>query len=151
MPIHAAAGLAHGMVLLDPDGEGARVQSRLRQPPPSLVVAVRAQLAAMVPDYVDELERCTARGDHWLHQNLSGQLLKVVYIGWFLAEGHLPPFPKRLPAWFARLGMDPAVVELERACWAAGSMTSSTDAVAALAELVLDRLRTAPLARPGPP
>lgn len=131
LPIYAASGLAHGVVLLDPTGKAKHLQDHLHRPPMRLAHSVRDQLEAALTDMLAELERCASRGDHWLHQNLAVQLLKIIYTGWFVAEGHLPPFPKRLPAWFERLAMDPAIVRLERACWESPELDSTTSAISA--------------------
>jgi hypothetical protein len=141
LPIYAASGLAHGAILLDPTGVAERAQDRLQHPPPRLVASVHDQLGTTLPPALAELQGCARRGDHWLHRNLTVQLLKIIYTGWFLAEGHLPPFPKRLSAWYERLGLDPAVIRLESACWQSSSLDATTSSVAAFGHRVLALLQ----------
>lgn len=143
LPLYAASGLAHGVVLLDPAGTAAGWQDRLRRPPARLVASVRDQLVATMPAILTELDGCARRGDHWLHHNLAVPLLKISYTGWFLAEGHLPPFPKRLPAWYEHLELDPSIIRLERACWSSASLDVATSAIAAFGHRVLAELETA--------
>lgn len=137
-PIHVAAGLAEGVMLLDCRGDGAAYQRQLQTPSPILVRRVTDQLGLSVPGYLEELRRSAARGHRWLFASLSGQLHRLIYLTWFLAEGHFPPFPKYLPEWFARFDMDIEIRHLEEECWAAATDPDEVEAIARLAHAVLD-------------
>lgn len=142
-PRYSASGLAHGTVLHDPDGLATNLQQQLQRPSPALRASTHDALTAALPIYLAELNKCADRQDHWLHQHLSSQLLKTTYTAWFVAEGHLPPFPKLLPAWHQRLGIDPRLIEFERRHWIASSLTASTSTLEALCRAVL-HLRSGP-------
>lgn len=45
LPIYAASGLAHGVVLLNPSADGGMRQETLRRPPSSLTASVHSHLA----------------------------------------------------------------------------------------------------------
>lgn len=50
--LYAVAGLAHGLVVHDPSGEAARLQSRLSRSAPMFVKAVRDGVRQALPDYL---------------------------------------------------------------------------------------------------
>lgn len=135
--LYSASGLAHGTVLYDPNGLATNLQQRLQQPSPALRASTRDALTAALPIYLAELNKCADRDDHWLHRHLSAQLLNTTYTAWFVAEGHLPPFPKLLPSWYQRLGIDLELIELERQHWIADSLTASTSTLESLCRAVL--------------
>jgi hypothetical protein len=92
-PLYAVAGLAHGLVVHDPSGEAARLQSRLSRPAPMFVKVVRDGVRQALPDYLRELRAATTRGDLWLHQKLLGELIRMEYVLLFAVAGHYCPFP----------------------------------------------------------
>jgi hypothetical protein len=137
LPIYVAAGLAESALLLDPSGLGAEHRLRVQTPADPLVSKVRQQLAAAAPAFVNELRRAAAGGNHWLHADLAVQLHKLINTAWFLAEGHYPPFPKYLPRWYERFGMDPEIQRLEAAYWEIGDPAEAAERLQALATAVL--------------
>jgi hypothetical protein len=139
MPVHVAAGLAHGLLLCDPRGAGTQLQARLQTPEPQLVEAVAQRLARAAPAFVKELTRARTRADLWLHDLLAVRWHKLIYTAWFLAEGHYPPFPKHLGQWMERLGMNEHARRLETYYWAApddeGRDAALADLAASVAQL----------------
>jgi hypothetical protein len=117
LPVYAAAGLAESVMLCDPTQAGTAYRERVRTPAPTVVDAVRRQLELVTPNYLKELDRASACDNRWLHSHLAVELHKLIYMAWFLSEGHYPPFPKYLPQWYERFGMDPAIRDLEAAFW----------------------------------
>ncbi len=137
-PLYAVAGLAHGLVVHDPSGEAARLQSRLSRPAPMFVKAVRDGVRQALPDYLRELRAATTRGDLWLHQKLLGELIRMEYVLLFAVAGHYCPFPKHLSAWLDRLGIEPSLVALDRDVWGAPTPEAQTQAAEDLAIALLD-------------
>lgn len=138
LPIYVAAGLAESKLLLDPTGLGTEHRSRVQTPAAQLVTKVRRQLEATAPGFVKELRRAAERDNRWLHANLAVQLHKLIYTAWFLFEGHYPPFPKYLPQWYERFGMDSEIQGLEATYWATRDPAEGTAAVESLAAAVLN-------------
>ncbi|RCK70430.1 hypothetical protein DT076_07240 [Desertihabitans brevis] len=138
MPVHVAAGLAQGVLLVDRAGDGEAVQRRAQEPGPRLVSVVLEQLDARAPDFLTELEKADAAGNRWLHDSLAVELHRLVYVAWFLAEGHHPPFFKHLPDWFERLSMDTDVRHLEASYWAVGDARTRRATLAELVSAVLE-------------
>ncbi|GAB2606566.1 hypothetical protein GCM10027269_73150 [Kribbella endophytica] len=138
LPIYVAAGLATSELLLDPSGLGAEQRLRAQTPAPALVTKVRQQLEAATPAFVKELRRAAEGGHLWLHADLAVQLHKLIYTAWFLAEGNYPPFPKYLPQWYERFGMDPEIRRLEAAYWTTRDPAEATEALQLLAVAVLE-------------
>ncbi|WP_114558173.1 hypothetical protein [Desertihabitans aurantiacus] len=136
-PIHVAAGLAQGVLLVDPAGEGEVIQQRLREPAPRLVQVVLEQLDARTPSFLTELQKAHDAGNLWLHDSLAVELHRLVYIAWFLAEGHHPPFLKHLPQWFETLDLNPDIQHLEATYWAVGDRGARRGALRELALAVL--------------
>jgi hypothetical protein len=143
LPIYVASGLAESHLLLDQAGLGAEYRSRVQVPAAALVAKVRHQLEVAVPGFVNELRRAADRENRWLHADLAVQLHKLIYTAWFVFEGHYPPFPKYLPQWYERFGMDREIQRLEARCWAARDPAESTAALESLAAAVVNL--------PGPP
>ncbi len=142
LPIYAASGLAESKLLLDPSGLGEAHRSRVQVPAPPLIENVRQRLeTAITPGFGKELYRAAELGNCWLHANLALQLHKLIYTAWFLFEGHYPPFPKYLPQWYERFGMDRELQELEATYWATADPVDAT--------AVLESLAAAVLALPG--
>lgn len=137
-PIHVAAGLAESVMLLDRRGEGTSRRLRVQSPSPILLRRVTAELGSSLSGFLNELHRSAARGHRWLYASLSGQLHRLIYLTWFLAEGHYPPFPKYLPHWFARFQMDTDIQRLEEDSWTAGSDADQATAMKRLAYAVLN-------------
>lgn len=138
LPIYVASGLAESELLLDPTGLGAEYRSRVQTPAPALVANVRRRLEAAVPGFVNELRRSAEREDRWLHAHLAVQFHKLIYTAWFLFEGHYPPFPKYLPQWYERFGMNREIQRLEATYWACRDLTEGTAALESLAAAVLN-------------
>ena len=140
-PIYVAAGLAEAKLLLDPTGHGAAERSRVQVPAAALVARVRNQLEAAAPGFIKELRSAAEKEHRWLHASLAVQLHKLTYTAWFLVEGHYPPFPKYLPQWCERYGMNSHVRSLEAAYWTAPDPTTALEAlVAAVLDLPITRL-----------
>lgn len=137
MPVHVAAGLAEGVLLCDRSGAGAELRARFRLPEARLVDTVVRQLAESQPGLLRELVRARTRGDWWLHDLLAIRLHKLIYTGWFLAEGHYPPFPKYLDQWIELFGMDDQVRQLEAEYWAASDCKSRDSLLSELAAAVV--------------
>jgi len=138
LPIYVAAGLATSELLLDPTGLGAEHRSRVQTPAAPLVAKVRRQLTAAAPDLVKELHRSAERENRWLHAHLAVQLHKLIYTAWFLFEGHYPPFPKYLPQWYERFGMNSEIQGLEATYWSTSDTVERSAALKSLAAAVLD-------------
>lgn len=138
LPIYVAAGLAESTLLLDPTGLGTEYRSRVQTPPPSLVAKVRQHLAATAPGFVNELRRAADRENHWLHAHLAVQLHQLIYTTWFLTEGHYPPFPKYLPQWFERFGMNSDIRRIEATYWTTHDIAECTAVLGSLATAVLN-------------
>lgn len=138
LPIYVAAGLAEAELLFDPTGLGAEHRSRVQTPAALLVAKVRHQLEAAAPGFVTELRRAAERENRWLHANLAVQLHQLIYTAWFLFEGHYPPFPKYLPQWYERFGMDRDIQRLEATYWATHDTAEGTAALESLAAAVLN-------------
>ncbi|MEU4294160.1 hypothetical protein AB0E63_38575 [Kribbella sp. NPDC026596] len=138
LPVYVAAGLAESELLLDQTGVGTEYRSRVQIPAAPLVAKVRHQLEIAVPGFIKELSRAADRDNRWLHADLAVQLHKLVYTAWFLFEGHYPPFPKYLPQWYERFGMDREIQRLEATFWAARDPAESTAALESLAAAVLN-------------
>lgn len=137
LPVYVAAGLAESQLLLDETGLGTEYRSRVQVPAAPLVAKVRHQLETALPSFVKELRRAVDRENRWLHADLAVQLHKLVYTAWFLFEGHYPPFPKYLPQWYERFGMDREIRRLEARYWAARDPAESTAELESLAAAVL--------------
>jgi len=138
LPIYVAAGLAESELLLDPTGLGMEYRSRVQVPAARLVSSVRHHLEATLPGYVKELDRAGERQNRWLHAHLAVELHKLIYTAWFLFERHYPPFPKYLPQWYERFGMDSGIRRLEATYWAARDPAEETTALESLAAAVLN-------------
>lgn len=136
-PIHVAAGFAEGIFLLDDRGEGAACQLQVQRPSATLVQAVTDHLRSSLPGYIGELREAAAQQHRWLYTSLASQLHRTIYLAWFLAEGHYPPFPKYLRQWFDRFNMNTKVRQLEDHYWAAPSDPGRAEAMAELAEAVV--------------
>lgn len=137
MPIHVAAGLADGLLLIDSVGIGMSLQAELQTPAAELVEVVRHQLRTSTPGFVEALQRSAENGDYWLHDHLAVQFHKLIYTAWFLVEGHYPPFPKHLPQWTSRFDMDTHIRDVEQRSWLEGDRTRKRTALAELAGAVL--------------
>ena len=147
LPVYVAAGLAESELLLDPTGLGAAHRARVQTPAAPLVTNVRRQLEAAAPGFIKELRRAADRDNRWLHAHLAVQLHKLIYTAWFLFEGHYPPFPKYLPRWYERFGMNHEVQKLEATYWSTRDPSEGTAALESLATAVLD-LPQQPLTKP---
>lgn len=138
MPTHVAAGLATGLLVVDELGVGARFQRQVQVPVAHLVDTVVGQLMAAGPDFANEMDRASKRGDFWLCDVLANRLHKMIYTAWFLLEGHYPPFPKHLPDWYDRFGMNAHVRHLEAACWIAHDRDARTKRLSKMVEAVVN-------------
>lgn len=136
-PIHVAAGLAEGVILLDGRGDGAAHQLQVHHPSPLLVHAVTDQLRSSISGYIGELREAAAHQHRWLYTSLASQLLRTIYLAWFLIEGHYPPFPKYLRQWFVRFNMNTMVRQLEHDYWTAPTDPDRAEAMAELAKAVM--------------
>ncbi|SDS12693.1 hypothetical protein [Microlunatus soli] len=149
-PIHVAAGRAEAVMLLDDRGDGAAHQLQVQRPSSALVEAVTDQLRSSLPGYVRELREAAAQRHRWLYTSLASQLHRTIYLAWFLAEGHYPPFPKYLPQWFDRLNMNTTLRRLEDDYWSAPSDPDRADAIAELAEAVVTLAEQKLIQAPSP-
>ncbi|MFG1812673.1 hypothetical protein ACGFIF_02815 [Kribbella sp. NPDC049174] len=138
LPIYVASGLAESELLLDPTGLGTEYRTRVQTPAAPVVAKVRRQLEAAAPGFIKELRRSAERENRWLHAHLSVELQKLVYTAWFLFEGHYPPFPKYLPQWYERFGMNREIQRLEATYWACRDLTEGTAALESLTAAVLN-------------
>lgn len=137
LPVYAAAGLAESVLLFDPTQAGTAYRERVQTPASAVVTNVRRQLELVTPNYLKELDRASTNDNRWLHSHLAVELHKLIYMAWFLSEGHYPPFPKYLPQWFERFGMDPAIRDLEAAYWTIGDPEEAAGVLGALVAGVL--------------
>lgn len=117
MPTHVAAGLATGLLLVDEFGVGVRFQRQVQVPVAHLFDTAVGQLLASGPDFANEMDRASSGGDLWLCDVLANRLHRMIYTAWSFSRGHYPPFPKHLPDWYDRFGMNTHVRHLEAACW----------------------------------
>ena len=121
LPLYALAGFAYGVLLHDERGEGADAYARLSPFPAALTDRSHRLLSEQLAGYLDDLSACIRRGDGWLFHELLCAGLKLIFVTWFAAHHRYCPHHKWLRRWIERLGLDPAMADLERQLWDSSS------------------------------
>lgn len=117
LPLYAVAGFAYGVLLQDERGGGADAYDRLTAFPAALTERSRRLLSDQLAGYLDALSGCIRRGDGWLFHELLCTGLKLIFVTWFAAHHRYCPHHKWLRRWIERLGLDPAMADLEQQLW----------------------------------
>jgi diadenosine tetraphosphate (Ap4A) HIT family hydrolase len=141
-PLFAVSGVAHAVILHDPDTTGRASRERLSRPSKAFLDTVSDTFAGLAPMYLREIDRAAARGHWWLQHKLVTKLMRVTYVAIFAAHGHYAPFPKYIPVWFDRIDVPTELRANEAAVWASVGQAQTR----ALQTLV-DQVLTAPSQR----
>lgn len=140
MPVIAAHGLQHGLLVYDPRGTGAELKRRLDTFPERLRTAPAARAREATPDYLSTLEACARLNDGLLFNGELVRAEKLLWTAWFSSRGLYWPLEKRLTIRLRSMGRDDLTTAEERV-WASGpSLTSRLNAFRQLAEMLLAEL-----------